>query len=101
MQGQYAMQNLMGEDGLYHDSDGATDYTANWVMLRALSDIAGLTGDTSGRYANADSHSMFDGAATGLLNMLESPPAGRREGSDRRRSCAGIPSFNCDRHSGT
>lgn len=89
MKGQYAMQNLMGEDGLYHDSDGATDYTANWVMLHALSDIAGLTGDTSGRYANAESHPMFEGAATGLLNMLESrQPQGAREAAAAIRALA-------------
>ena len=71
MQGQYAMQNLMGVDGLYHDSDGAVDYVGNWVMLHALSDIAGLTGDAEGRYMNPDAHPMFDGAATQLFQALE------------------------------
>ena len=72
MQGQYAMENLLGEDGLYHDSDGELDYTANWVMLHALSDIAGLTGDEGGRYKNPAIHPMFDGAATRLSRTLES-----------------------------
>ncbi|MCH8007532.1 MAG: cupredoxin domain-containing protein [Chloroflexi bacterium] len=71
MQGAYAMQNLMGDDGLYHDSDGALDYTGNWVMLHALSDIAGLTGEEGGRYVNPDAHTTFDGAATQLFRTLE------------------------------
>ena len=71
MQGQYAMANLMGEDGLYYDSDGALDYTANWVMLHTLSDIAGLLGDEGSRYMNMDMHPAFDGAATMLFRALE------------------------------
>lgn len=75
MQGQYAMQNLMGSDGLYRDSDGALDYTGNWVMLHALSDVAGLTGDrpelNHGRYTNADIHPIFEQAANSLLQALE------------------------------
>lgn len=70
MQGRYAMENLMGDDGLYHDSNGELDYTGNWVMLHALSDIAGLA--TEGRYANPDMAPMFDNAASGLLVALES-----------------------------
>lgn len=71
MQGQYAMENLMGEDGLYYDSDGQLDYLANWIMLHTLSDIAGLTGDIEGRYMNPDTHPMFVNAATQLFNALE------------------------------
>ena len=70
MQGQYAMQNLMREDGLYYDSDGALDYTGNWVMLHVLSDVAGLAGDSGGRYANPDMAPIFDMAATSLLNAM-------------------------------
>ena len=69
MQAQYAMKNLMGEDGLYHDSDGGLDYVGNWAMLHALSDIAGLTAE--GRYANPDMNPMFEKAATGLFRALE------------------------------
>ena len=69
MQGQYAMQELLGEDGLYHDSDGNLDYTGNWVMLHTLADIAGLT--AGGRYANSESNPMFFGAANGLFQALE------------------------------
>ncbi len=76
MQGQYAMQNLMGEDGLYHDSDGNLDYLGNWVMLHTLSDIAGLTGDSQGRDMNNDSHPMFENAANQLFKMLEARQAG-------------------------
>ena len=69
MQGQYAMNELMGEDGLYHDSNGNVDYTGNWVMLHTMADIAGLTSD--GRYANSESNKMFAGAANGLFQALE------------------------------
>ena len=71
MQGQYAMQNLMGADGLYYDSDGTLDYTGNWVMLHTLSDIAGLTGEQDGRYANPDVHPTFEDAASQLFRTLE------------------------------
>lgn len=71
MQGQYAIQNLMGDDGLFHDSGGALDYTGNWVMLHALADIAGLTGDENRRYMNPDAHPMFEGAVTQLFRTLE------------------------------
>jgi hypothetical protein len=71
MQAQYSMQSLMGEDGLYHDSDGNLDYTGNWVILHALSDIAGLTGDPDGRYMNPEVHPMMDSAATQLFRVLE------------------------------
>lgn len=72
MQAQYAMQNLMGEDGLFHDSDGALDYTANWVMLHTLSDLAVLSaGEVASRYMNPDMNLMFEGAATQLFQMLE------------------------------
>ena len=64
------MQNLMGDDGLYHDSDGALDYTGNWVMLHALSDIADLTGDQDSRYMNPDAHQMFESAATLQPRMI-------------------------------
>ena len=70
MQGQYAMQNLMGENGLYHDSDGNLDYIGNWAMLHTYSDIAGLT-DPDGRYKNPDVHPMFEGAAPQLFRALE------------------------------
>lgn len=78
MQGMYAMQNLLADDGLYHDSDGALDYTANWVMLQVLSDIAGITSGTTGdsRYADPDGAMMFDGAATMLYEALASRTPG-------------------------
>jgi hypothetical protein len=75
----------MGEDGLYHDSDGALDYTGNWVMLHTMSDIAGLTGDESGRYMNPDAHPMFEGAATQLFRALED-----RQPESARESAAAI-----------
>ncbi len=55
------MQNLMGEDGLFHDADGALDYTANWVMLHSVADLAVLSkGEVQPRYMNPDMHPMFD-----------------------------------------
>jgi hypothetical protein len=89
MQGQYAMQNLMGDDGLFHDSDGNLDYTANWVMLHALSDIAGLTGDAGGRYMDPDAHPMFEGAATALMGALDDRvPASPQEAAAAIRALA-------------
>jgi hypothetical protein len=85
MQGRYAMENLMGQDGLYHGSDGTLDYTGNWVMLHALSDIAGLAGDKDGRYMNPDMHPMFENAATQLFRALED-----REPESAREAAAAI-----------
>ncbi|MGE3796008.1 MAG: hypothetical protein AB7I38_19070 [Dehalococcoidia bacterium] len=70
MQGQYAMQNLMGEDGLYYDSDGNLDYAGNWVMLQTLTDIASQAGEAGGRYESADVAPMFAGAAEQLEGAL-------------------------------
>lgn len=71
MQAQYAMQNLMGEDGLFHDSDGALDYTANWVMLHAVADLAVLSkGEVQPRYMNPDMFPMFDQGAAMLFQAL-------------------------------
>ncbi len=89
MQGQYAMQNLLQSDGLYHDSDGALDYTGNWVMLHALSDVAGLTGDRAdmnhGRYGNPDVHPAFEDAATKLFEVL-----GQRQPESAAEAAAAI-----------
>ena len=89
VQGRYAMQELMGTDGLFHDSDGSLDYAGNWVMLHALSDIAGLTGPEGGRYSNPDVHPMFDGAATQLFRTLEDrQPASAQEAAAAIRALA-------------
>ncbi|MCH8051066.1 MAG: hypothetical protein IIC86_03500 [Chloroflexi bacterium] len=93
MQGQYAMQELLGDDGLYHDSDGALDFTGNWVMLHGLSDIAGLTSDRGelnhGRYMAPDAHQAFEGAANGLLAALEDrEPASADEAAAAIRALA-------------
>ncbi len=69
MQAQYAMKNLMGEDGLYRDANSGVDYIGNWVMLHALSDLAGLSAD--GRYANPDVQPLFEKAATDLFHALD------------------------------
>lgn len=84
MQGQYAMQNLLNmDDGLYRDSDGNLDYTGNWVMLHALSDTSLITAPGS-HYMNPDSHPMFEGAATQLMQAL----ADRRPESTREAASA-------------
>ena len=86
VQGQYAMENLLNmDDGLYRDSDGALDYTGNWVMLHTLSDISLLTGESGGRYANPDMHPMFENAANGLFMALEA-----REPESAKESAAAI-----------
>jgi hypothetical protein len=85
MQGQYAMQNLLNpEDGLYRDSDGALDYTGNWVMLHTLSDVSLITREGS-RYMNPDSQPMFEGAATMLFQALQD-----REPESARESAAAV-----------
>ncbi|MBI2964902.1 MAG: hypothetical protein HYY34_01710 [Chloroflexi bacterium] len=83
MQAQYAMKELMGTDGLYRDSDGTLDYAANWVLLHALSDIAGLAAE--GPYMNPDMAPMFDMLATDLMKALDS-----RTPEDARESAAAI-----------
>jgi plastocyanin len=72
MQGQYAMENLMTESGLYADSDGTIDFTGNWVLLHTLADIGWLTsGETAGgRYMNPEVAPMFADATGGLLAAL-------------------------------
>ena len=97
MQGQYAMQMLMGDDGLYHDSDGGLDYTGNWVMLHALSDIAGITGDMEGRYMDSDAHPMFEGAAAMLFGALaDREPESAREAAAAVRALAYLASTASD-----
>lgn len=71
MQAQYAMQTLMGQDMLYHGSDGALDYTGNWVMLHALTDLAVLSkGAVQPRYMNPDMYPMFANSAAQLFQAL-------------------------------
>ena len=97
MQGMYAMQNLLGDDGLYHDSDGELDYTGNWVMLHTLADIAGLTGEEGGRYANPEAHPVFDGAATQLFRTLETrEPASATEAASAVRALVYLASTTGD-----
>jgi hypothetical protein len=97
MQGRYAMQELLGDDGLYHDSDGELDFAGNWVMLHALSDIAGLTGDEGSRYSNPDVYPMFDGAATQLFRALEDrQPESAREAAAAVRGLAYRASSTAD-----
>ena len=56
-------------------------------MLHTLSDIAGLTGDESGRYVNPDAHPIFEGAATQLFRALEDrQPESARESAGAIRT---------------
>ncbi|MBI3960826.1 MAG: hypothetical protein HY328_18600, partial [Chloroflexi bacterium] len=81
MQAQYAMQSLMGEDMLFHNSDGALDYTGNWVMLHALADLAVLSkGEVQPRYMNPDMYPMFaNGAAMLFQALAERTPESAQE----------------------
>ena len=82
MQGQYAMQNLLSDDGLYYDSDGELDYAGNWVMLQVLSDMAGIAAADGTPYANPEMAATFDGAATMLHEALSArTPQSAAEGA--------------------
>lgn len=90
MQGKYAMEQLAGPKGLYLDGDGELDYTGNWVLLHAFSDIASLkAGAADGRYADDQMAPMFGGAASGLLDALaDRTPATADEAASAIRALA-------------
>ncbi len=76
MQSLYALKNLKNADGLFVNSDGTLDYTGNWVMLEALSDVGGtlqaktLPHSATNRYYNPEQAKMFLGAADALFEAL-------------------------------
>jgi hypothetical protein len=76
MQTQYALQMLMNDEGLFANSDGKVDYSGQWVMLEALSDMGGTLGvetlphSNSNRYYDKDASEMFLGAADMLFGAL-------------------------------
>ena len=86
MQIQYALQNLKTDQGLFANSDGTVDYSGNWVMLIALSDVGSVTmmdavphSDTN-RYLDNNASMMFLNAADMLYTALASrQPADTRE----------------------
>ncbi|GAB4530947.1 MAG: hypothetical protein Fur0018_18500 [Anaerolineales bacterium] len=95
MQLQYALQNMKNDAGLFVNSDGTLDYTGNWVMLEALSDVAGtlnaetLPHSASNRYHNPDQGAMFQGAADMLFGALSNrQPEGIEETSIAIQSLA-------------
>jgi len=76
MQLQYALETMMNADGYFADSDGKVDFTGQWVMLEALSDVAGtlsaetLPHSSTNRYADPEQAMMFMGAADTLFSTL-------------------------------
>ncbi len=76
MQAQYAINNLMNEDGLFADSNGTLDWKAQWVLLEAFTDLGSLQkadavphSDTN-RYADPQAGAMFSMKANGLFDAL-------------------------------
>jgi len=69
MQAKYALNNMMNDQGLFVNSDGAVDWDGQWVMLEALSDISGLLkadnvpNSATNRYKNPQMAAMLLGAA--------------------------------------
>lgn len=90
MQGQFTLEELAGDDGLYVDEDGSLDYTANWVLLHAFSDLALLLGgDVAPYYANQDAAPTFDAAADELMEALaDRVPEDAREAAAAVRALA-------------
>ena len=78
MQAQHALQMLKNGQGLIANSDGAVDWGGQWVMLEALSDLAGtlsaptMPHSASNRYADPNGAAMFRGAADMLFGALAS-----------------------------
>jgi len=78
MQGQYALQNMHNDQGLYANSDGVVDAGGQWVMLQALSDLGALLDapamlhSETNRYADPVAAGMFRGAADDLFAALSS-----------------------------
>lgn len=78
MQAQYALQMLKNAQGLIANSDGAVDWAGQWVMLEALSDLAGtlsaptMPHSATNRYADPNGAAMFRGAADMLFAALAS-----------------------------
>jgi len=76
MQVQYALQMLANDAGLFASSDGAIEWGGQWVMLEAISDLAGalaaptMPHSDSNRYADPDTAAMFRDAADMLFQAL-------------------------------
>lgn len=72
MQAQYALQMLTNDQGLIANSDGVVDWNGQWIMLEALSDLAGaldaptMPHSATNRYADPAAAAMFRDAA-GML----------------------------------
>lgn len=78
MQAQHALQMLKNAQGLIADSDGVVDWAGQWVMLEALSDLAGtlaaptMPHSVTNRYADPNGAAMFRSAADMLFAALAS-----------------------------
>ncbi len=76
MQAQYAIDNMMDQDGLFVDSNGALDRKAQWVLLEAFTDLGELLRadavphSASNRYRDPDAGAMFMVKATSLFDAL-------------------------------
>lgn len=80
MQGQALLEKHRGQDGLFRDSDGKLDHQANWELLHAFADIAGITTDKNLTTYDAGASPMWQGAATALAKALSGrQPANARE----------------------
>ena len=88
MQAQYALTHLKNEQGLIANSDGKVDWTGQWVMLEAFSDLAGtvrpavLPHSKTNRYHDEAAAKKFQGAADALFQALNGrQPADSEEAS--------------------
>ena len=78
MQAQYALKNLMNGQGLIADSDGNVDWTGQWVMLEAFSDLGNtlsvdaLPHSTGNRYRDPKVGKMIHATADKLFQALAS-----------------------------
>lgn len=88
MQAQVALQQMLNADGLFANSDGVIEWSGQWVMLEALSDLAGtldasaMPHSVSNRYADPDAAAMFQGATDMFFQVLsDRRPADVQEAS--------------------
>lgn len=76
MQARYALQHLMNSQGLIADSDGNLDWTGQWVMLEALSDLSNtlsvdaLPHSATNRYRDPEVAKKIRGAGDKLFQAL-------------------------------
>jgi len=75
-QAAYLLQHLRGENGLITDSNGQLDWTGQWILLEAFSNLAGyldqptLPHSSSNRYRDPRAAKLFGSAAARLFAAL-------------------------------